>query len=201
MGYGHKGYMLQTVGRKTLSYSESEIELLFQTVFTPFNFTDEICKWMQDYLLTEHKERSKDHYQHLSALQARYKMLEKYIDQAYEDKVSGAISESLWRDKNGQWLLEQSKITNEINAIGEEKQDYIEKGVCLIELAQDAENIYKNGSTEVKRKLVEFVSSNHVLRDGSIGFNYAKPFSWIAEGALKETWWICLLLSNIAHLA
>ena len=183
-----KGY-LQAVGRKKVNYSEAEIEMLFEKVFTPFSFADDVCQWMQDHLRQEHEQTAKDHYQHLSALQARYKMLEKYIDQAYEDKLNGTIGEALWRNKNGQWLTQQEQIKREIDAIGENKQESVEKGVALIELTQKFETIYENGTPEEKRQLVEFVSSNHVLKNGSIEFKYESPFDLLVEGASKDKWW------------
>lgn len=183
-----KGY-LQAAGRTKLNYSEAEIEMLFEKVFRPFSFTDEVCQWMQNYLRQEHEQTSRDHGQHLSALQARYKMLERHIDQAYDDKLSGAISENLWRTKNGQWLAQQDQIKREIDAIGDNKQEAVERGVALIELAQRFETIYKNATASEKRQLIEFVSSNHVLKDGSIGYKYESPFDLLAEGASKNTWW------------
>jgi hypothetical protein len=46
------------------------------------------------------------------------------------------------------------------------KDDYIQRGVELIELVHDLENIYKSASAQKKRKIIEIVSSNHVLRSG-----------------------------------
>jgi hypothetical protein len=145
--------------------------------------------WMQDVLRKEHHEKSQSHYQHLSALQGRYKMLEKYIDAAYDDKLSGDISELKWREKNSVWLMEQAKIRNEIESLGESKQEYIEKGVLLIELAQRTESIYKTATTDVKRKMVRLLSSNHSLRNGDIEFYWEKPFDLLASAHPQEKWW------------
>jgi hypothetical protein len=46
---------------------------------------------MQEVLALEHKDKSKAHSQLLGALQSRYKMLESYIDRAYEDKLAGRL--------------------------------------------------------------------------------------------------------------
>ena len=184
----NKGF-LKAQGREKVSYSEAEIEELFVEVFKPLHFTDEVVKWMQDILLQQHRESSQCHKQHLSALQGRYKMLEIYIDKAYEDKLSGNISESMWKLKNNKWQEERQGVQEEINSLADTKDDYIEKGVLLIELAQRTESIYKNGSSEVKKKLVQAVSSNHVLRNGSICFDYKKPFDLLAKSKGPDIWW------------
>jgi hypothetical protein len=110
---------------KKLSYSESEIEELFLQVFMPLNFTDEVVKWMQGILLEQHREASKCHMQHLGALQGRLKMLENYIDKAYEDKLTGSISEQMGREKNQKWQLERETVLAQISSINGDKDDYI----------------------------------------------------------------------------
>jgi hypothetical protein len=35
----------------------------------------------------------------------------------------------------------------------------------------------------------EIVSSNHVLKNGSIEFSFKKPFDILASGLQKENWW------------
>ena len=186
-----KGYMREIAGRG-LNYPEAEIEILFEAVFRPLHFTPEVCAWMQGVLINEHHEKSRNHGEQLAAFQSRHKMLERYIDQAYEDKLAGSIHENLWREKNSKWLLELQEVKNQIDSIGAEKQDYIQNGVLLIELAQRTEYIYKNATPEVKRRLVEIVSYNQTLKNGSVEFDYRKPFDMLAKPDTKdpsENWW------------
>jgi len=46
----------------------------------------------------------------------------------------------------------------------------MDRGVELIELMQHSEIIFKNATAEKKRKMVELVSSNLLLKDGSIEY-------------------------------
>ncbi len=172
---------LRSNSRSTISYNISEIEDLFLAVFQPLNFTPEVAEWMQNVLRAQHKEKSRDHLKRLSALQARFTTLENFINRSYEDKLDGSITEDLWREKNNDWLKEREAVKVQIDLISADKDDYIEKGVLLIELVQRTEMIYKNGTPEVKRKLIDAVSSNHRLRNGSIEFNYKKPFDILAK--------------------
>ena len=174
---------------KKANYSQMEIEALMEVVFRPLSFTPEICKWMQEVLLKEHEGKSAAHYHHLGALRRRYELLQKYIDRAFEDKLNGVIEESYWREKNQIWRLELESVQKEIDAINDIKQDYIHRGVELIELVQHFETLYKNANSEKKRKWVEIVSSNHVLKDGSIEFSYRKPFDILASATPKDNWW------------
>jgi len=179
---------MDTAGRG-INYGEAEIELLFETVFRPLRFDPEVCKWMQDVLRSEHSEKSQEHRQQIAALRRRSEMLQSHIDKSYEDKLNGLLTQEEWQAKNHQWKRELTENKTKIDAFDDGKQDYIEKGVLLIELAQRTEHIYKNGNPETKRKLVAAVSSNHVLRTGTIEFDYRKPFDILAKSHPKEVWW------------
>jgi hypothetical protein len=170
-------------------YRAEEVEYLFQAVFKPMAFSDADRKWMQEFLLKEHQAKSRDHKQHLAALQRRFTMLKSHIDVAYEDKLTGDLPEDDWREKNDRWQRERTEIKAEIDAIVTDEQEYIETGVQLIELAQRSESVYEKASTDIKRKLVETVSSNHVLKDGTLRFKYKKPFDLLSRTASKEIWW------------
>lgn len=180
---------LQGVGRKTITFPESEIEELFQAVFGPFNWTPELVTRMQDILRAEHAQKSGDHKAHVASLRRRYEMLQTYMDKAYDDKLAGLLSADEWIEKHERWKLEREDAKAKIDALDEMKDEYIENGVLLIELAQRTETFYKIATPAQKRKLVEIVSSNHVLRNGSIEFSYRKPFDLLAASTSEEKWW------------
>ncbi len=60
--------------------------------------------------------------------------------------------------------------------------------VQLIELMQHAEIIFKNANPEKKRKMVELVSSNLLLKDGSLEYHWRKPFDMLAVKGALENW-------------
>ncbi len=184
----NKSYMAAQ-DRKKINYAEEEIEVLFEEVFKPLNFSQEVCDWMQQVLLKEHEEKSQGHKQQLAALRRRFEMLDHYMNKSYEDKLNGLLDEADWKQKHDRWKDEQAQIQDQINGLTGEKDEYIQKGVQVIELVQHFESIYKNATPEKKRKLVEIVSSNHVLRNGSLEFDYRKPFDILVESGGKEKWW------------
>lgn len=120
-------------GRK-ISYTESEIETLMAKMLHPLHFDEEACQWMQGILLEEHRMKTQDHKQEVAALQRRHQMLHRYIDEAYEDKLKGNISESMWREKNDQWRSQLADVERQISARDNAKDEYIQNGVLLIEL-------------------------------------------------------------------
>ena len=168
--------------------TQKQLEDAMEKMFEPLHFSDEVCQWMVQVLKEHHKEQDAYHKERLAALQRRYKMLDSYISKAYEDKLNGLIEEDLWLEKNRTWKLEREEIDNQLKNMTQQKDDYIGKGVLLIELAQHTKTIYKNADPETKRRLVEIVSSNRYLRDATIEYSYKKPFDMLAKSPENGKW-------------
>jgi len=126
--------------------------------------------------------------QQLTALRRRYEMLNQMLDKMYGDKLEGTITEEMWRQRHGEWRAEQERIQNQISSMAGQKDEYLNRGVELIELVQHFETLYEKASPEKKRKMVELVSSNLVLKNGTIEYSYRKPFDILVESGGNEKW-------------
>jgi hypothetical protein len=184
-----KFHMQRVAGRKTVNYHEAEIEVLFEAVFRPFNWTPELVKRMLEILRAEHAQKSGDHKLQVTSLRRRYEMLQTYMDKAYDDKLAGELTPEEWREKNERWRREREETYTKMQALDSMKDEYIENGVLLIELAQRSEILYKEATSEERRQLIEIISSNRVLRDGTIEIIYRKPFDLLAASTSEGKWW------------
>ena len=104
-------------------------------------------------------------------------------------KLAGDLAPDEWRERNERWKREREETYSKMQALDAMKDEYIENGVLLIGLAQQTEKFYKIATPAQKRQLVEIVSSNRVLRDGSIEITYRKPFDLLAVSTSEEKWW------------
>ncbi len=182
-----KQYMREIVGRN-VSYSQQEIETIFQDIFASFSFDQVTCQRMKQYLWQEHFEAKATNGGRLATLQTRQTELKGFIEAAYEDKLTGSISEAMWRDKTRRWELEREQVLGEMKALNDQTDEYMSRGVELIELMQNAEIIFKNAPPEKKRKMVELVSSNLLLADGTLEYHWRKPFDMLAIKGDLENW-------------
>ncbi len=182
-----KHYMKAVLGRN-VSYGQEEIETIFQDIFKSFSFDEVTCQRMKQYLWKEHFEEKEMHGERRDQLQSRQKELDEFIEKAYEDKLKGLISEELWRNQDAKWKHEQQRIVDEILALKDTKDEYMQRGVTLIELMQHSEIIFKNSTPEIKRKMVELVSSNLLLANGNLEYHWRKPFNMLAVRGNLEEW-------------
>ena len=174
----NQSYMKEIVGRK-ISYTQEEVEILFEDIFQSFSFDEFTCNKMQKYLWDEHTDAKKDNKRRVYSIRKRLDELDEYLDKSYEDKLCGQIEEELWSRKSNGWNDEKEKLEAELKIISNNKDDYMKVGVELIELIQHSGIIYKHASPERKRRLVDLISSNLLLADGIVEYTIKKPFNYL----------------------
>lgn len=182
-----KTYMKNVIGRN-ISYTQAEIETIFADMFRSFSFDEVTCQRMKQYLWDEHFETKATSTARLNELQARQIQLKRFIETSYEDKLNGKISEELWQQNTQKWEFEREQILEELKSLNDSTDEYMQKGVSLIELIQHAEIIFKNATPEKKRKMVDLVSSNLLLADGTLEYHWRKPFNLLAINGNLEKW-------------
>ncbi len=179
--------MKAAVGRK-VSFTDGEIEVIFQDIFKSFSFDEVTCQRMKQYLWAEHFEAKKNHNERRLQLERRMTELDGFIHRAYEDKLKGDLQEDVWRGMDTKWKSERADIVTEYDSLMDTQDEYMQRGVQLIELMQHTEIIFKNATPEKKRKMVELVSSNLLLKDGTLEYHWRKPFDLLAIKGNLEDW-------------
>ncbi len=182
-----KVHMKKSYGRN-VSYTQDEIERIFADMFKSFSFDELTCQRLKQFLWDEHFEQKNLSGLRLKELQKRQLQLKQFIDTCYEDKVSKKITEQIWQQHTHKWELEREEIISEIKSLNDQTDEYMNRGVELIELMQHSEIIFKNATPEKKRKLVELTTSNLMLANGRLEYHWKKPFNLLAVNGQKEKW-------------
>lgn len=99
-------------------------------------------------------------------------MLLSNLDEA-ELKMTQELKEQIQRDIN--------QINQEIALISNSTYSWLEKPSNLLKLSQEAVELFNEGSPKQKMQLLDFVSSNLVLRDKQVEFTYNKPFDSLTK--------------------
>lgn len=116
------------------------------------------------------------------------------IAQSYEDKISGVIPEHLWKEKYRKWMDEESRIKSEIKAFECTEPATTPRVKEWIEQAKALSSQYFSASHTSKRKFVELVGSNIFLRDGTIEFDWRKPWNLLPPKVEIGIWWMIQLV-------
>ena len=140
-----------------------------------------MMEWLQEALKLSHQDKINYHKDSLSKLEKEYKFIQNKINKMYDDKLSGRIDEFLWESKYKEFRESQDQIQLSMKAPQKADDAYIDSGIKLLELAQNASKIFQKGSPAQKREILKFVLSNSKLTSETIEFEFKKPFDMLVE--------------------
>ena len=160
---------------------EEVLEEKFGALLGRLVFDDEVLDWVRDALHDSHADERREHEEAIKRLQAEYDRLQNRIHAAYVDKLDGTIDSAFFEKISGEWRIEQDRCMRDIERHQGADQSYLEDGVRLIELAQNAQRLFEMQDSREKRRLLNFLVSNSSWREGELTVALRQPFDLIAE--------------------
>ena len=163
---------------------EEVLEERFAELLDCLRFDDEVLAWVSQALRVSHGDEKQHHDDAIRRIQAEYDRLQNRIDAMYIDKLDGRIDADFFDRKAAEWRNEQQKCLELIHEHQDANQTYFDEGICLLELAQKAGNLFRQQSPTEKRRLLSFVLSNCTWKDGRLTAAYRQPFDLLAENVI-----------------
>ena len=167
---------------------ENKLALQLGEGLRRIKMTPEIVEWTREALLSSHADQAEHHWAMVSRLNARKEKLASYMDQAYTDRLEGRITEEMWQRRSADWTAERKDIDRQLDALGNAKENYLDSGVKLLELAQRAHELYVSQSPHEQRRLLNVIVSNCTLKDGTVEYSLRKPFDLLADISESNNW-------------
>lgn len=173
-----------------ITYLRQEaIEEAFAKALDDISLTDQIIEDTRTALLQSSEQERAFREGQVKTLTERYRKLEAFVSNSYQDKLEGKIDADFWEQKTAGWKAEQEQIETQIKAFRNTNTDYMAEGIKLMELAAKAGELFKNAMTPgEKREMVNLVLSNPRVINGNIEFSYKKPFDHFVKVANLEDW-------------
>ena len=142
--------------------------------------------WIVEALKNGHDEEKKYRAAELTRLQKRFDHIQIRLDAAYVDKLDGTIDDCYWNGVSSRWRSEQDQLLAQIEKLKGSNREYVDEGVRILELAQQAHSLYVSQTPQEKNKLLRCVLSNSVFDGVNLSPTYEKPFDLIIEGIEKQ---------------
>ncbi len=153
----------------------------FAVLLDRLTFDDEILEWVREALKASHADERQEHEHALLRCQTEYKRLESRLHAIYLDKLDGRIDNAYYDRLSAQWRVEQTRLLREIERHTEAEETYMDDGVKLLELAQNARRLFMKQAPHEKKRLLNLVLSNCGWRQGEIAPRFRQPFDMIVE--------------------
>ena len=101
---------------------------------------------------------------------------------------SGRISEEFWKRKSQEWESELQATEVERTRLEVPRPYATATAEKILELAKQAEFLYKSQDPPEQRRLLETVRSNCTFDRGSLVPTYSKPFDLLVRGNETGCW-------------
>jgi site-specific DNA recombinase len=159
---------------------EEEMARQFGEALRLIQMDREVLEWVVTALKESHGDEKRYHDEMIAKLQKEYQKLQDRVDAMYVDKLDAKVPQEFFDRKNSDWRAEQAEILWKIEKHQNANCSYLEEGVGLLELGQKATSLYEKQEMREKRRVLDFIFSNCLWRDGSLIPNYRKPFDMLA---------------------
>jgi len=168
---------------------------LLGDVVRPVQISPDIAEDIANALRSSDADAVTKRAEALRQLQQRRSAVVVKQDRAYDDYISGKISEEFWSRKSQDWEAELQAIDNERARQEAPRPDLTVTAEKTLELAKQAENLYKSQNPCEQRRLLETVLSNCTFDRGTLSPTYSSPFDLLVRGN-ESCDWLLRLDSN-----
>jgi hypothetical protein len=160
---------------------EEVLEQRFTELLGRLRFDDEVLEWVRGSLHSSHADERREHEEAIRRLQGEHKRLGDRINAMYLDKLDGRVDGAFFDKMSAQWREEQNRCLREIARHESAEQSYMDEGVQILEVAQNAQRLFERQEPREKRRLLNFVLSNCTWEDGEVVAAFRQPFDLLAE--------------------
>jgi site-specific DNA recombinase len=157
-------------------------------ILRDIHIPDAVLVQLQESLLSDKGREEEIREQQGRLLKQCLAQVHRRIDQAYQDKVDGKISEEFWARKSSEWQAEEQQILASIQSQKAARPERLLDAARILELANKAYFLYVKQPPAEKAKLLKMVLSNCGIDAVSIYPTYRKPFDLIFQRAKMEEW-------------
>jgi site-specific DNA recombinase len=161
---------------------EERLGELFADVIKPIQITPEIAENIVSALRSSDVEAESRRTDALSQLEHRRRGVLAKLDRGDEDFVDGRITEEFWTRKSQAWEAELRVVEGERARVEQVRPATALTAERTLELAKQAENLYKSPNSTEQRRLLETVLSNCTFDSGTLCPTYTSPFDLLAQG-------------------
>ena len=119
----------------------------------------------------------------LSSLQGRYTRLEQRKENLWNLRIDDKMPQDAFDEKLEKTIAEQGEIQEKMAQHDHANNEWYDQCSNFLEVAHTAHSLFLKGEKAEKRKIVDSVCSNLILKDGKVRHSYKKPFDILVKGS------------------
>ena len=121
----------------------------------------------------------------IDSTRAEYDKLKEKMRRLYHDLLEGRITQQFHDDIATELELKQQELNDRLKVLTSDNKSFQLTASYLLDLAQRAEQLFKESDDSLRQKLLEYVLSNLELNDKKLSYILNEPFKTIVETKKK----------------
>ena len=139
---------------------EEELVSYFSELVAP---SPALIAWVKKELRQSSADESEKYQAAINKLTASHRRIDEQIKVLYEDRLGGRISPEMYDVKFKEKTAERDDIAKQIKRLSGENTEYIERAIDILELTQNAAEIFRTKPIDTQRVLLGDIFSNITL--------------------------------------
>ncbi|MDC7684367.1 hypothetical protein PQU92_13855 [Asticcacaulis sp. BYS171W] len=139
---------------------EEKLAAQFAGLLESLRFDQEIHDLVVDALKSSFDVERREHADAVRRVRGEIDRLKQRLDAVYIDKLDGRIDEAYYHRVSAQWRDEMARCQNDMERYQDASDIYMDEGVALLNLAQNAHHLFEKERGNSRKKLLNFVLSN-----------------------------------------
>jgi site-specific DNA recombinase len=165
------------------------VSLVIDEVAADIGFIDVPESWLENViaeLRNRHNDQQLYFTQNIEQTRAEYDKLKEKMRKVYYDLLEGRITQTFHDDIATELEKKQQELNDRLKLLTSDNKDFQVTASYLLDLAQRAEQLFKESDEGLRQKLLEYVLSNIELKDKKLSYILNDPFKSVVEAKKKS---------------
>jgi len=163
--------------------------LVYDGVNSDVSYSDIPDKWL-DKVIVELRKRHDNqqvyYTQNIEQTRKEYDAIKGKMKTLYEDRLVGRITTDQYDEYVNDLENRQQDLNDRLKMLTSDNKSFQLAASYLLDLAQRAEQLFKESDEALQNKLLEYVLSNIELKDKKLSYMFNEPFRTIIETKKKS---------------
>jgi site-specific DNA recombinase len=159
---------------------EEELTRQFSETLEAIRLEPEIHSLLIRALKESQADESRFHHEETAKLEAERQTLESRLEALYLDKLDRVITPEFFQAKSQEWNRTLDTIKAKLEKHRQAHGNYIEEGARLLDLSQQAAEIYRRLEMAEKKRILHLVLANSIWLNAQLIPKYRQPFETLA---------------------
>jgi site-specific DNA recombinase len=132
----------------------------------------EVIEWVIRAVRAQNQTTIDSHERLIASLQQQIDRISRMDDILYDDKLSGEITPSKYKEKHDIFVVQKAELLTQLDSVDKTTSHRLERKFAILELSQNAAQIYAQKAPEQKRLIISKLFSKLTLKEGILSVSY-----------------------------